>query len=79
MCEFAGTCAKSCTYTIEGEKDDFVKCKGVRDCAIAELGMRDYLDCVLNGIEKSVSFHIIQSTNHDIYTEKATKVALCAT
>ena len=34
---------------------------------------------VFNGVEGSVSFNIIHSTNHDIYTEKATKVALYPT
>ena len=79
MCEFAGTCAKSYCYTVEAEECDSVKCKGVGNSAIAKLGMKDYLNCVLDGVEKIISFNTIQSTNHKVYTEQTTKKALCAT
>ena len=75
MCEFCGTCAKSYSYTVEGEKD-VIKCKGVKDSAADELTINDYLNCVFDGVEKTVSFNIIHSTKHDIYTETTSKIAL---
>ena len=79
MREFCGTCAKSYSYTIEGETEENKKCKGVKDSAIEELTINDYLNCVFNGEEKSVSFNLIHSTGHDIYTEKTEKIALTPT
>ena len=79
MREFCGTCAKSYSYTIEGETRENKKCKGVKDSAIEELTINDYLNCVFNGEEKSVSFNLIHSTGHDIYTEKTEKIALTPT
>ena len=79
MREFCGTCAKSYSYTIEGETIENKKCKGVKDSAIEELTIKDYLNCVFEEEEKTVSFNLIHSTGHDIYTEKTTKIALTPT
>ena len=76
MREFCGTCAKSYYYTIEGESNGVVKCKGVKDSAACELTMDDYLNCVFNDTGKTVSFNTIRSTGHEVYTEKTTKIAL---
>ena len=64
---------------IEGEKIENMKCKGVKDSAIEELTINDYLNCVFKGEEKTVSFNLIHSTGHDIYTEKMEKIALTPT
>ena len=79
MREFCGTCAKSYSYTIEGETLENKKCKGVKDSAIEELTIKDYIKCVFEGEEKIVTFNNIHSTGHEIYTEKNTKIALTAT
>ena len=79
MREFCGTCAKSYSYTIEGETIENKKCKGVKDSAIEELTIKDYLNCVLDGEEKTVSFNNIHSSGHNIYTEKTVKIALTPT
>ena len=76
MREFCGVCAKSYYYTIEGESNGTVKCKGVKDSAVRELTMDDYLNCVFNDTKKTVSFNTIRSTGHEIYTEKTTKITL---
>ena len=76
MREFCGACAKSYYFTIEGESNGSVKCKGVKDSAACELTMDDYLNCVFNDIGKTVSFNTIRSTGHEVYTEKTTKIAL---
>ena len=77
--EFCGTCAKSYSYMIEGEEIENKKCKGVKDSAIEELTINDYLNCVFKGEEKTVSFNLIHSTGHNIYTEKMEKIALTPT
>ena len=77
--EFCGTCAKSYSYTIEGEETENKRCKGVKDSAIEELTIEDYLNCIFEGKEKMVSFGLIHSTGHDIYTEKVEKIALTPT
>ena len=77
--EFCGTCAKSYSYTIEGEETENKRCKGVKDSAIEDLTINDYLNCVFKGEEKTVSFNLIHSTGHNIYTEKVEKIALTPT
>ena len=79
MSEFCGTCAKSYSYTIEGEEMENKKCKGVKDSAIEELTIKDFKNCVFEGEEKIVTFNNIHSIGHEIYTEKNTKIALTAT
>ena len=74
--EFCGTCAKSYIYMIEGEETENKRCKGVKDSAIEELTIQDYLNCVFKGEEKTVKFNLIHSTGHNIYTEKMEKIAL---
>ena len=76
---FCGTCAKSYSYMVEGEEAENKKCKGVKDSAIEELTFEDYLNCIFEGQEKTVSFGLIHSMGHSIYTEKVDKVALTPT
>ena len=64
---------------IEGEEIENKKCKGVKDSAIEEFTIQDYLNCVLKGEEKTVSFNLIHSTGHNIYMEKMEKIALTPT
>ena len=77
--EFCGTCSKSYSYTVEGEKTEKKKCKGIKDSAIEELTIQDYLNCVFKGETKTVKFNLIHSTGHDIYTENMEKIALTPT
>ena len=76
---FCGTCAKSYSYIVEGEEAENKKCKGVKDSAIEELTFEDYLNCIFEGQEKTVSFGLIHSMGHSIYTEKVDKIALTPT
>ena len=64
---------------VEGEELETKRCKGVKDSAIEELTLNDYLNCVFKGEEKTVKFNLIHSTGHDIYTEKMEKIALTPT
>ena len=62
--------------TLNSTKDKKI-CKGIKKSTVEnELSFNDYYDCLFNNNSKSLSFNIIRSENHILYTEEITKKGL---
>ena len=75
--EFCGTGAKSYAYSIYEDNETKKKCKGTKKAFVKrELDIEDYKNCVLNEKRKSVKQTQFRSYEHDVFTERITKIAL---
>ena len=43
-----------------------------------EITFEDYVQCLFSGEKQMREMNIIRSENHDIYSKKVSKIALCA-
>ena len=76
--EFVGLRAKLYSYKmLEGEENK--KCKGVKKSAVKKsITYEDYKTCLFTGKEQLRKMNVIRSYNHEVYTERVNKVALCS-
>ena len=75
--EFCGTAAKSYAFTILEKNETKKKCKGIRKAFVKkELTIDDYKNCVLDEKQKTVKQTQFRSYDHEMFTERITKIAL---
>ena len=73
--EFIGLRPKM--YSLKLETSEKLTCKGVKKHKIKnELKHEHYKECLFDGVNKSISYHSIQSKNHQLGTYKFNKIAL---
>ena len=76
--EFVGLRAKLYSYKmLEGEENK--KCKGVKKSVVKKsITYEDYKTCLFTGKEQLRKMNVIRSYDHEVYTERVNKVALCS-
>jgi len=73
--EFIGLRPKM--YSLKLETSEKLTCKGVKKHKIKnELKHQHYKECLFDGVNKNISYHSIQSKNHQLGTYKFNKIAL---
>src|SRR5271155_1137838 len=77
MTKFISLRSKMYSFQTLNCKTDKKICKGIKKSTVEnELSFNDYYDCLFNNNSKSLSFNIIRSENHILYTEQITKKGL---
>ena len=77
--EFVGLRAKLYSYKMDEGKEN-KKCKGIKKAVVEKsISHKDYLTCLITGIEQLRRQNIIRSYEHVLYTEEINKIALSAT
>ena len=76
--EFVGLREKLYSYKmLEGEENK--KCKGVKKSVVKKsITYEDYKTCLFTGKEQLRKMNVIRPYNHEVYTERVNKVALCS-
>jgi hypothetical protein len=75
--EFIGLRAKLYTFTHDGEIKSHNKCKGVKSCVVKkEITIDDYRNTLYNRENKIIQQNGIRSYEHQLYTERVSKIAL---
>ena len=71
--EFVGLRAKLYSYRIKEVEEK--KCKGVKKSVVREsIDFEDYKKCLLDGQEIHSTMNIIRSHQHEVYSERTTKL-----
>ena len=75
LAEFVGLRAKS--YSFITDKGEEKKCKGIKKSVVKKgLTHEDYKNCLLSQEEQRRTMNVIQSHQHEVYTETVNKIAL---
>ena len=76
--EFVGLRAKLYSFKMDEGKEN-KKCKGIKKAVVERsITHKDYLTCLITGIEQLRRQNIIRSYEHVLYTEEINKIALSA-
>ena len=76
--EFVGLRAKLYSFIMDEGKEN-KKCKGIKKAVVERsITHKDYLTCLITGIEQLRRQNIIRSYDHILYTEEINKIALSA-
>ena len=77
--EFVGLRAKLYAYTVDEEKKDHLKCKGIKKNVVKkELDLERYKECLFSRKPYNVNQNAIRSYKHQLYTETINKTCLSA-
>jgi len=77
--EFVGLRAKSYAFDMDGDADEFKKCKGVKKYVVnKEITLNDYKNCLFSERPQLRPMNIIRSHKHEVFTETVNKIALSA-
>jgi len=75
--EFVGLRSKLYSYSVDSDKKDHSKCKGVKSSVVKqEIKLNDYKNTLFKRQEFSIKQNGFRSYKHQIYTETVKKVAL---